>query len=122
MPGYEYGEATDPGELDAVGDVLCRAFNVPPDRWSRWRDNVGPGSFRCVRRGGRAVGGLCLLDFGQWFGGRCVPMAGIAAVGIAPGDRGEGAGSALMAGTVREVRARGTPLSGSADITQPGLS
>ncbi len=47
----------------------------------------------------------------QWWYGRAVPMAGVAAVMIAPEDRGRGVGRALMTALAELMAARGYPLS-----------
>jgi predicted acetyltransferase len=72
---------------------------------------VGHENVLLARRGGKIVGGLYLLAFGQWFGGRSVPSMGIAAVGVAPEERGSGAAKALMTAALEETRRRGIPLS-----------
>ncbi len=47
----------------------------------------------------------------QWWHGRPVPMAGVASVTVAPEARGQGVGGALMSTLVRQIAARGYPLS-----------
>lgn len=72
---------------------------------------VGVDNFRVVRQGETIAGGLAILQMGQWYGSHCVPMAGIAAVGVAPDYRGSGVAIALMQHTLRELRDQGIPLS-----------
>ena len=45
--------------------------------------------------GDRLVGSALFHDMRQWWYGRAVPMAGVAAVMIAPEDRGRGVGRAV---------------------------
>jgi predicted acetyltransferase len=55
---------------------------------------------------------------GQWYGGRSVPMTGVAAVGVPPEERGSGAAAALMTGILAELRESGVPLSALYASTQ----
>jgi predicted acetyltransferase len=48
---------------------------------------------------------------GQWFGGCSLPMAGIAALGVAPEYRGIGAAAELITSTLHELYAKGVPIS-----------
>jgi len=48
---------------------------------------------------------------GQWFGGKTVPMTGVAAVGVAAAARGRGAAHTLMTRSVNELHDRGIALS-----------
>ncbi len=82
-------------------------------------DRIGPSRMRLAERGGEIVGGLALLDMGQYFGGRSVPMTGVSAVAVAPEHRSAGVGRALMEAAVRELRARRVALSGLYPATQP---
>lgn len=61
--------------------------------------------------GGRMVGQLGVWEFGQWYGGRRVPMGGVAGVAIAPEARGEGVGTALLRRGLEEMRGRGEVVS-----------
>ena len=73
----------------------------------------GKNQLRVTLRGrdGDLVGGLGILFMGQWFGGRSVRTGGIAAVGVPPEERGEGAAEALMTSVLRGLRKRGVPIS-----------
>ena len=61
---------------------------------------------------GRAVAGSRLVAFGQWFGGRRVPMAGFSPVAVAPEHRGRGLGRAVTAGQYADMRDRGEVAAG----------
>jgi len=91
--------------------VLCEAFAMTAEEGENYRVRLGDESFRLVRRNGRVAGGLALFRMGQFFGGRSVPMAGIAAVGVSPDERGKGTATALMNGVVRELHEQGVALS-----------
>jgi predicted acetyltransferase len=110
MTDLEYAHLSE-SEAAAFGDILARSFPVREGFWERNYGFFGPEPHRVVRRDGRVVGGLLILDLGQWLGGRLVPMAGIADVAVAPAERGTGAATALLAGTLRELRDRGVPIS-----------
>lgn len=116
---YQVSPPRHEEDTTALARVLGVSFNCDADRL---RDNfelAGPGFLRTVRDGERVVGGLILVPMGQWFGGRSVPMHGIAAVGIDPAWRGRGAGSALMCETVRGLHADGVALSTLYPATVP---
>ena len=85
----------------------------------RNEDPVADGRFFAVFDGGRQVGGAAWHDMRQWWAGREVPMAGVAAVKIAPEVRGQGLGRQLMIEVLREIAARGYPLSALYPATMP---
>ena len=57
------------------------------------------------------MGGLAIYRMGQWFGGQSVPIAGIAAVGVAPEHRGVGVAAELMGRLLKELQTDGVALS-----------
>lgn len=116
---FEYGTAADEAERAALGEILRRTFHFPPERVPRYFEVAGHENLRVVRKGGLVVGGLVIIPMGQFFGGRAVRMAGIAAVGIDPQARGLGAASALMRGAVAEMHSRRCPISSLYPATQP---
>lgn len=61
--------------------------------------------------GDRMVGHLACWEFGQWYGGRRVPMGGVAGVAIAPDARQRGVGTALLGRALRDMHDRGELLS-----------
>lgn len=110
----------DDAELAALAAILGQVFTVDEGaKGARaWFDRAGVENLRVVRRGGAVAGGLLVIPMGQWFGGRSVPMAGIAGVGIAPEHRGGGTATDLMAGTLRGLRAEGFAISTLYPATQ----
>jgi predicted acetyltransferase len=60
---------------------------------------------------GPPVACLLRIPMGQYFGGRAVPMLGIAAVATAPETRGQGTARAMMQESMREAARDGFPLS-----------
>jgi predicted acetyltransferase len=61
--------------------------------------------------GGRLVGMLNVLALGQWFGGRTVPMGGVASVVVAPEERGRGIAPRLLTGAIELMADRGESIS-----------
>lgn len=108
---FEFGTISNPEEAKQLGQILTQCFNSPPDSWQMYLNRIGLENFRVILQGGQAAGGLGILHMGQWFGSSRVPIAGIAAVGIAPEYRGTGVAAALMTNIVKECHAKGIPLS-----------
>lgn len=114
----EYGPMVRETEEAPLRDILTQCFDFPVARWQPYMDLAGAENFRVVRREGRVVGGLLILFMGQWFGGRVIPMGGIAAVGVPPERRGSGIAHTLMARTLMELREQEIPLSALYASTQ----
>ena len=118
MTSFEYGIISEPEDTKRLGTILQQCFNSTPETNETYFQRIGLENFRVIRRGGKIVGGLAILEMGQWFGCECVPMAGIAAVGIAPEERGSGAALELMRQTVKEIYAKGLTISTLYPATQ----
>ena len=117
---FSVGTPADDAELTAYGNVVRQVYNTTNDEHRRaWLDRAGAANIRVVRDGGTVVGGLVLVPMGQWFGGRAVPMNGVAAVAVLPDHRSRGAATALMRQAVLDMRAEGFPLSALYPATQP---
>jgi predicted acetyltransferase len=110
MAGLRFGSRLqDEAEAQALKGVLEQCFQV--GGWDTFFRRIGPENFRVLRRGRKPAAGLAIYRMGQWFGGRSVPMAGIAAVGVPPEARGQGLAERLVAETLKGLHAEGTPLS-----------
>lgn len=105
------GPARSRTELSALLDIIAPTFNFPRELADRYQKLVGARNFRVIRDGPALLGGLALIPMGQFFGGRSVPMTGVAVVGVAPEHRGRGAALTLMRCALQEMQAQGTPLS-----------
>jgi predicted acetyltransferase len=99
------------GELALVSRILSHAFAFPPEQAGEWYQKAGLEHARILRTAAGPVGCLMRIPMGQYFGGRAVPMLGIAGVGVAPEARGQGLALELMQSTIREAHAEGTALS-----------
>ena len=108
---FEFATLTDPDEEVRLRDILCQTFRLPTDYCDKYLSRIDRANVRVVRRSSRVVGGLAIYRMGQWFGGRCLDAAGIAAVGIAPQDRFAGAAAHLMASTLTELYEQGVAIS-----------
>jgi predicted acetyltransferase len=107
----EFGSPRGEEDLTSLGSILGWAFGFDPTDARTWLDHGGLVNVRIARRGDRVVGGLLEIPMGQWFGGRSVPMLGVAGVGVAPEARGEGTALALVLDALRAARQRGIFLS-----------
>jgi len=69
------------------------------------------GRYLGVADGDEVVAAARIWNYEQWWGGRRIPMAGIAGVVVSPEYRGRGVGSLLMRGVLRRAVEKGFPLS-----------
>ena len=122
----EYGPPRDDDELRAylaIGFQSLVGTPMPSDQdWlASWKQRTLPYSrARVARRDGVVAAGLIDLDFGQFFGGRSVPMAGVSFVATAPEHRDRKVAGAMMRAYVRELYDRGGgPISTLYPATQP---
>lgn len=106
-------------EFEKYLAIAAGAFATPDDPNVRhWFDKCARSDFRFARDGAELVGGLQLRPMGQWFGGRLVPMTGVAGVCVAPEHRSRGAAGALMRAAVLDMRRAGAPISALYPATQ----
>lgn len=113
MPAPDLALSALDGDADAHAyrDIARASFGGEPDKWEQFFERIGRENLRVARRGAEVVGGLAVYPMGQYFGGRSVPMAGYAAVGVAPAERGRGVATGMMTQSLREMRAAGFPIS-----------
>src|SRR5262245_35476850 len=115
----QIGPPRTAADRSALLDILSATFNFPREHAARYQQLIGPKNFRAIRAHGSIVGGCGLIHMGQFFGGRSVPMTGIAAVGIAPEHRGTGLATTLMPSVVKELHGSGMALSALYPATWP---
>ncbi len=118
MSRFKYGVLTDQAEAHQLGRLFTQCFISPAGSEGMFLDWIGVDNFRTVRTPKQLAGGLALLQMGQWWGGVCVPMTGIASVGIAPEHRGSGAAIALIQSVLQELHQQGVALSALYPATQ----
>jgi predicted acetyltransferase len=101
-------EIKPPQEDDrpAMARVVGLAFNYQANA-----DNIKLKGKLCAFDGGTLVGTAGAHALGQWFGGRAVPCAGVAAVAVLPEHRGRGAASRLLVQLLHQERAQGRVVS-----------
>ena len=106
--GLEYDHLRE-DEVQPLWSLLDQSLHLSMQ--AGWTDRVGVENFRVIRHNGRLVGGLGIMQMGQWFGGKNVPSAGVTAVGVSPEHRGKGTASFLLRQTLEEIHDRGLPIS-----------
>jgi predicted acetyltransferase len=104
--------ALEPAAWPDVAEVLGQSFNLRPGLWDTFRERLGDENVYVAREGGRVVGGCGVYRIGQVWGGRAVPLGGVAGVGVAPDARGRGVARAMMEAVLRALRADGCPVAG----------
>lgn len=107
---FEYSTLSHQEDAQQLGKILSQCFIDQPDSIEIYFNRIGVDKFRIIRTK-QIAGGLAIIPMGQWWNGQCVPMTGIAAVGIAPEYRGSGAAISLMQHTLKELYNTGASLS-----------
>ncbi|WP_067775879.1 GNAT family N-acetyltransferase [Nostoc sp. NIES-3756] len=109
-PRFQYTKATQE-DIQQLGYILEQCFLMSSGDSETYVKRIGLENFRVIYREQKVAGGLAIIPMGQWWGSQSVPMAGIAAVGIAPEYRGEGTAIALIQNTLHELSNREIPIS-----------
>jgi predicted acetyltransferase len=115
---------TPDDDFDAQLDLGQRAFGIYAEQQkASWlqvaRLRAAQGLFLGVFVDGVPAGAAMVHDMRQYWLGRPVPMAGIAAVKVAPEHRGRGIGRALMTEVLSLIDERDYPLSALYPATMP---
>lgn len=117
-PFMQWGEPA----LPALSRLIHHAFASPLDGAAKWlKDDAGLDNIRCVSVAApHKPPAACLIriPMGQYFGGRAVPMLGIAGVAVAPESRGKGLARYMMESLIKEAHADDFPLSSLYASTQ----
>ncbi|MCZ7525709.1 MAG: GNAT family N-acetyltransferase [Acidimicrobiia bacterium] len=98
-------------EADALFSLMREGFATPAHRFDRWISHTRFDRYLGAYVGGGLAGALEVLELGQWFGGRSIPMGGVASVAVAPEWRGQGLAPRLVTRAIHEMRARGEAIS-----------
>lgn len=96
-------DVPDEAARAALVDILSHAYNDKPDDTRLWFRASGEQNLRVLRRSSDVVAGCLLIPMGQFFGGRAVPMTGIAGVGVRLDQQRLGFAADLMSQVVREL-------------------
>ncbi|HXW43187.1 MAG TPA: GNAT family N-acetyltransferase [Streptosporangiaceae bacterium] len=111
-------------DLEAELDLRRRAFGpltaaILPAWMQGLRASMEAGQLFGAFAGSRLVASARYYQVRQWWHGRCMPMAGVAGVKVAPEERGRGVGRALMTHLLADIAARGFPVSALYPTTLP---
>lgn len=106
----------DAADIGRAFDIRTRSFgplpeSARPDWEATVREAIEADRTLAAYDDGLLVGRAMVHDFRQSWGGRVLPMAGVAGVVVAPEYRARGVGSALMRGLIAHCRGLGYPLS-----------
>jgi predicted acetyltransferase len=108
---FEYLSVFDAQDTQKLAAILQQCFSTSADDWEHYQQNIGIENFRLLRQDGQVSAGLAIYRMGQYYGGQIVPMAGIAAVGVAPEYRGKGAAYEILKHTIQELDRQSVPIS-----------
>ncbi len=113
----QFNRATD-ADIPTLARIITLAFAGTTEGVTKWLTEHGLEHIRVLREGAAIPAMLRRVDMGQYFGGRCVKLMGIAGVGTAPELRGRGYARRMMEMVVREAFDEGVALSGLYASTQ----
>ncbi|HLO87404.1 MAG TPA: GNAT family N-acetyltransferase [Nostocaceae cyanobacterium] len=116
---FTYHLLTEAEEVKQLAHIFEQCFVGTPGEEEPYINQVGLEVFRVLRQNQQLVGGLDILNMGQWWGGQVVPMGGIASVAIAPEYRGTGAAVSLLQYALQELYTKQIPISVLYPATQP---
>ncbi len=118
MPDPVLHVATD-ADIPALARLIHFAFASPVEGAATWLRGAGVEHIRVVRpsAGAPPHATLMRIPMGQHFGGRSVPMVGIAGVAVSPEARGGGLALGMMRAAIRAI-ADEAPLSALYASTQ----
>ncbi|MBE9178036.1 GNAT family N-acetyltransferase [Oculatella sp. LEGE 06141] len=105
----DYETLSDAADQRQLAAILSQCFIF--DDSETYFNRIGIPNFRLIRQAGQVAGGLAAIPMGQWWNGQSVPMTGIAAVGVAPEQRGSGAAIALLHHLLQELHTNQVPIS-----------
>jgi predicted acetyltransferase len=114
----------DPADIERGIEIRNRSFGVlSPDSRTAYeasmRKSIEAGTMIGAYEGDLLLGRALIWPFRQWWGGRDLPMAGVAGVVVAPEYRGRGVGAALADATIARGRELGFVLSALYAATVP---
>ena len=99
------------GEEELAYRMSRLAFGGPRSSGESWLARVRSSTTLLAEVDGRVAGQLRVRPYGQLFGGRSVPMGGIASVAVDPWARGRGVAQALLEASLPVLREAGQVIS-----------
>jgi predicted acetyltransferase len=103
--------ALRPSELEQAWELDRDAFHVPEHRRKLFESRFDPARWIGAVENGRVCALANTYGMAQYFGGRAVPMGGLASVSVAPDRRGEGLAKQVCSASLRAMRERGEVIS-----------
>lgn len=98
-------------DLESAWALDHEAFNTPKESLEPFLRLIDPARFDGIFDEGRLVALSGAHGFGQFFGGRVVPMGGLTTVAVAPDRRGRGLGKRVVRASLSSMRDRGELIS-----------
>lgn len=111
-------EVAKRSDIPEVARLITLAFAGTLERSTKWVKDNGLENIRVLREGKTIPACLRRIEMGQYFGGKRVPLCGIAGVATAPESRGKGHARRMMEACVREMHERGEAIGGLYCSTQ----
>jgi predicted acetyltransferase len=104
---------TESAQLDAISRFISLTYTPSLEDATKWlRESVGLDNCRFLpTHDGHPAASLVRIPMGQYFGGRSVPMVGIAGVAVPATGRGAGLAGRMMRAMTREADAEGFAIS-----------
>ncbi len=98
-------------DAEQAWELDSDAFHVPRERKQSFLRWFEPGRAMGIFADRRLVAMTGAHGFGQFFGGRSVPMGGLASVAVAPDQRGKGHAQRVIRAVLDAMRERGEVIS-----------
>jgi predicted acetyltransferase len=98
-------------DLEQAFRLDQQAFNLPEKKRELWIKWTRPERTHGAFANGRLAGAAQVHAFGQFFGGRSVPMGGVGSVAVAPEHRGKGLARRILTEALQAMRACGEVIS-----------
>src|SRR6266850_4417815 len=105
-------------QAEGYARVLAHSFGRSDTEGAGWLTRHTRSHIRVLGEGDEVAAGMIFIPMGQYFGGRSVPMWGVAAVGVAPESRGRGLATELMKRSLEEMHGEGVPIAALYAATQ----
>ncbi len=107
-----YETFDDARDQESVTRMISLAFGGTPEGSREWLTKAGVEHLRVVRDDARTVAALLRIPMGAFFGGRSVPLLGVAGVAVSPEERGRGQAAFMMKRFVESASEEGWALAG----------